>query len=148
MVHYCRSIYPVVFFGAAIMGMEDLKKCVGDYPYRDYEPFTRFEKMIDKKGYYTGIEEKGDDEVLKIARDVLNMCVAYYIGATKNGAPHDLAFDEFFSFCTRYKKYHLDALKGAGYAFCTLLEVEEGTLPEQIDEEAVKGYISEYFRKS
>ncbi len=129
------------------MGIKDLEKGVGDYPYHEYEPLTRFEKMINDKGYYTCIEEKGDDEVLKIGQDVLNMCVAYYIGATKNKAPHDFAYDEFFSFCTRYKKHHFDILKHAGYTFCTILAVEEGELPEQLDDEAVKGYIATYFKK-
>jgi len=85
------------------------------------------------------------DEVLKIAQDVLDMCVSYYIGANKNGVPHDSVFDEFFSFSTRYKKYHIDTRKNAGYTFCTFLKVEDGELPEKINKEAVKGYISDYF---
>lgn len=130
------------------MGIEYLEKCVGDCPYQEYEPLSRFEKMISNKGYYTYIEERGEDEVLKISMDMLNMCVAYYIGAAKNGAPSDHAYDEFFSFCTRYKKHHIDTLKDAGITFCTILPIEEGKLPEQIDEDAVKGYISDYFEIS
>jgi len=129
------------------MSIEDLEQWVGEYPYHEYEPFVKFEKMVNNKGYYICIEEKGDDEVLKIAQDVLNMCVAYYIGANKNGAPHDFAFDEFFSFCTRYKKYHFDTLKNAGYTFCVILVLEDGNLPEKINKEVVIEYISEYFKK-